>query len=287
MPIEEENIENIVSIVLDPKLEDFERLLSLDLFADHSKRSNYLIRLEPLLIEPSSQVRKKFAYILRKVASPLALKFLILLLDDENPSVRQEAIQSLGFVGDRTIVPKLLEKLKDDNSLVRYEAAVTLTALGWSPNNKEENILFLIAREKWRELETISDLSPEIFYPYLRDSDDNIRAHVAQLLGDLHDENALNLLFDLLVNDSSYEVRELSSKAIAKIGTRKSITLLNQAASHDDWFVRKCVAQALGSFISKSAIETLLNLAKDDNYYVQRSAQESLEHIAKLAKKRK
>ncbi|MHA1853411.1 MAG: HEAT repeat domain-containing protein, partial [Candidatus Heimdallarchaeaceae archaeon] len=244
MPIEEENIENILSIILDPKLEDFGRLLSLDLFADHSKRSDYLIHLEPLLLEPSSQVRKKFAYILRKVASPLALKFLILLLDDEDSSVRQQAIQSLGFVGDKTIVPKLLEKLKDDNSLVRYEAAVTLTTLGWAPSNKEENMLFLFAREKWQELESIPDLPPEVFYPYLHDTDDNIRAHVVELLGNLHDENALDLLFDLLTNDSSYEVRELSSKAIANIGTKKSIMLLNQAALHDDWFVRKCVAES-------------------------------------------
>jgi HEAT repeat protein len=58
-----------------------------------------------------------------------AVKPLIALLSDTRPHVRWEAAKALGKIGDPTSAPALVEALEDDDSNVRWLAAVGLAAM--------------------------------------------------------------------------------------------------------------------------------------------------------------
>ena len=63
----------------------------------------------------------------------LALDEITARMDDPYPEIREEAARALGRIGSRTVVEKLVERLRDDHSSLRVVAAIPARSPPWSP----------------------------------------------------------------------------------------------------------------------------------------------------------
>ena len=193
--------------------------------------------------EPDSEVRATVAEALGYMGSRQAIEPLALALRDRDEAVKIAAARSLGYMGDnRALEPLILalsdvddrvrhaalEALKDPGDAVRGRlvdalrsgdekfragAAEALSASGWVPENGGEEALYLMARDRWAEVERIgADALPA----------------VAEAL-----------------SDPSIEVRTNAARTIARIGGDAAIAPLIRALEDDALAVRKRAEQAL------------------------------------------
>jgi len=193
--------------------------------------------------EPDSEVRATVAEALGYMGSRQAIEPLALALRDRDEAVKIAAARSLGYMGDnRALEPLILalsdvddrvrhaalEALKDPGDAVRGRlvgalrsgdekfragAAEALSASGWVPENGGEEALYLMARDRWAEVERIgADALPAV-------------------------AGALS--------DPSIEVRTNAVRTIARIGGDAAIAPLIRALEDDALAVRKRAEQAL------------------------------------------
>ncbi len=199
--------------------------------------------IESLHREPDEEVRATVAEALGYMGSRQATEPLALALRDRSEKVKVAAARSLGYLGDSSAIRLLVSALGDVDDRVRYAAlnalkdpegtvrdhlvealrskdedlrrgvAETLEAVDWLPANSEEKTLYLVARDRWAEVERIG-------------------------------EHALPILSELL-DDRSIEVRANAVKTIARIGGDDAIAPLIRALQDDAVVVRKRAERAL------------------------------------------
>jgi hypothetical protein len=133
-------------------------------------------------------------------------KLTLLLRDDESSEVRWAAAIALGEIGDPAAVPVLVQALLDPDKYVRYGISLALDELQWSPGNPEESAYYLIAGQRWEEIESQSDLPSRPFIHHLKDRDPGIRARCAEMLGRLRTPEAKEAC-SVVLRDQDGEVR--------------------------------------------------------------------------------
>lgn len=121
---------------------------------------------------------------------PLAALMLRSFLDDPNPSVREEVVESLGALGGATGVAGLGYALFDDNVVVRRIAIETLAELATDD---------AVAALAW----TLDDDSSEL------------RELAADELGDIDSDIAITLLQRFLA-DNHHRVRKIATKHLVR-----------------------------------------------------------------------
>ena len=193
--------------------------------------------------EPDSEVRAAVAEALGYMGSKQAIEPLALALQDRSETVKIAAARSLGYIGSLRAIEPLVLALNDMDDRVRYAAlealkdpgqtmrshlvkalrttdgefragvAEALEAGGWEPETAEEQALYLIALNRWAEVEQAG-------------------------------AEALPVLIEVL-SDPSLEVRTNAVRAIARIGGEEAIAPLIQALQDDALGVRKRAERAL------------------------------------------
>ncbi len=89
-------------------------------------------------------IRKKAIEALGELKANEAIEHLIRVLKmDENAEVRKEAVRVLGIVGDESVIPPLVEALKDESFDVKIEAINSLKRIGYK---KITDLPFLISK---------------------------------------------------------------------------------------------------------------------------------------------
>ncbi|MDK2990626.1 MAG: hypothetical protein PWR16_2155 [Methanoculleus sp.] len=227
---------------------------------------------ESLRREPDSAVRAAVAEALGYMGSSRVIEPLALALRDRDEAVQIAAARSLGYIEDlRAIEPLILalgdvddrvryaalEALKDPGDTTRrhligalrsgdaaFRAGVTeaLEAGGWKPETGEEQTLYLMALDRWAEVEQVG-------------------------------ADALPVLAEAL-SDPSIEVRTNAVRAIARIGGRGAVAPLIRAFQDDALVVRKRAERALVGMGDAVILE--LNLAIG---MVRPEAREGLQRI--------
>ncbi len=173
---------------------------------------------------------------------------LIIALKNEDYIVRKEAARSLTRVGDESAVEALIEALKyesweDDYTVlisVRESAADALGNIG--------------------DKRAITPLINSLF----GDSDEEVRWKAASALGKIGDLSAVDPLIDAL-EDKSWGVRKNATNALGDIGDKKAFNPLLKALNDKDGHVRKYAAVALGKINDERAIKPLVNALNDED----------------------
>jgi len=254
----------------------------------------------------SPAIKKGVAAALGKIGDARAVEPLIQTLMRDDWHVGRIAVHALGMMGDcavETLIPvfregsetawrgavaalvmigspardRLPAALADEHYRVRAGAAETLDRLGWTPRNAVETAWYLIAKEQWVNLTGLGDPAIEPLISMLIDEDDSIRRRAAAVLGEMGDARAVQPLIQLL-RDDFYSNRRSAAAALIKIG-RASVPLLVQALSDKDEDVRRRAAAALGEISDSSALDGLGKALLDENWHVQKAAQEAREKI--------
>ena len=275
--IENDDVDALLESLKD---EDYHvRIFTINSIVDNPGMKQTVPVLIKMLKEDVTLVRSRIAWALGKIGDERTINPLILALNDEEPDVRKNATRSLGDMMVFDAIPTLVNKLEDTSWEVRSESIVVLEHLGWVPSSEKEEVLSLIAKEKWEKLLEQENIDEQLLEYFIDDPDKDVRSKIAWILGEIRSNSSVTLLFNLLMNDNFQDVKEQAASAIAKIGGNEGLTLLKQALESENWFIRKCATSALGYSRDILVVDILENLLEDDNRFISESAKEALERI--------
>lgn len=118
---------------------------------------------------------------------------------------------------------------------------------------------------------------------YLKDEDEDFRAKVADCLGDIKSNIATSPLIEALNNEHD-ETRELSAKALGKIGDEHAVDkLVSKIENDSSTYVITASLTSLGFILNNkktfSKLQSIIELLKADNESVHRSAATALGKI--------
>lgn len=169
------------------------------------------------------------------------------LLKDPDWVVRREAAITLGEMGDERCVAPLCSALRDGDWQVREVAIEGLGQIG-SP-------------------------AVELLIRLLRDWD--VRKYVIVALGKIRDERVLDPLMLQLKND---EFKDDATNALVELG-EPSISRLVTALKDKNEMVQKQAILALGRIKSAEAINPLIDMLADKDWFTRLTAAAALESI--------
>jgi HEAT repeat protein len=177
--------------------------------ADALVGMKYQIAIDPLIQALNDKngdiFRKRAGELLCRIGEPAVIP-LIHALKDKNRYIRFGAADSLSKMGDERAIKPLLVVLKDKDSYIRLEAAKALDNIGWESKGGQENVYYLIAKAKWKEVSKIGKLAVIPLIQALKDGELDLRYEAAETLGEIGDERALEQLNNTL-KDENEDVR--------------------------------------------------------------------------------
>jgi HEAT repeat protein len=226
-------------------------------------------------------------------ASTIATGPMIAILRDRERFARQQAVETLGMLGDPKVVQTLVMCLKDEDPIVRHRSAAALAKLEYEPATPEDRIILLIAKRDWEQLAKSGPLAVEpliarlgdkgwgvrkqtlgptrVELEYISGQDWYVRSGAAEALGQLGDTRATQPLLACLQDIESYvHARITAAKALGSIGDRRAIPDLVKCLP--DWPARKTLRStlsALGWYPSTDTEKVYWSLAGDNVSWLQ------------------
>jgi len=225
----------------------------------------YLI--ESIQEDTNEEVRLKATWALGEIGSLEATDALIMALGDENGSVRKTAAQALGMIGDLRAVPYLIEAIEDGDWQVRKFAAVALGKM-----NDERTIPILLeamddedADVRWKAMLALAKFGESAVKPLIKafkTENWSVRARIAEVIGKIGGEKALNALIGLLIGhtrDKNRHVRAKAAEALGRIGDERALEALRHAQKDEFIFVKDKAEIAIHKILRKHEKTRILN----------------------------
>ena len=198
--------------------------------------------------------------------------------------VRLQAAERLGYFGDKTAAPALLDALHDDTLAVRFAAARSLAGLGDPAHVEPVLLAFDVPGEmnQRRVAEIINDFGPAATGALLEIVRDN---------GEKYSESVLNTAVRVLgmrrvgeaagpvatlLKSPEFRVRLNAVRTLGQLGDRTVIPEIAALATDPSWEVRNMVAQALGKLRASQNIPALTAALADEAWWVRYSAANAL-----------
>lgn len=173
---------------------------------------------------------------------------LLAMLHHENYKVRETAAIELGTLGDKRAVEPLITILETDEEkrtipagfydvyAVREAAAIALGEIGdkraIQPLIQSFALGYGLREKAVKALVRIGTASAKSLRSVLNDSDWQVRVGAVEVLGEIKDQGAVDLLIARLKDDEDV-VRYTSAAALGKIGDKRAIGPL-KAANYED-----------------------------------------------------
>ncbi|MDH4185971.1 MAG: HEAT repeat domain-containing protein [Nitrospira sp.] len=199
----------------------------------------------PVPAELSAELTEEVVLEEEKVKDEIEIQ--VDLLKDPDWVVRREAAITLGEMGDERCVEPLCSALRDGDWQVREVAIEGLGQIG-SP-------------------------AVDMLIRLLRDWD--VRKYVIMAMGKIRDERVLDPLMLQLKND---EFKDDALNALVELGEPSVSRLVNALKDKDD-VVQKQAIMALGRIKSAEALDPLIGMLADKDWFTRLTAAAALEAI--------
>jgi HEAT repeat protein len=211
----------------------------------------------PLLKDKEPEVRIDAALALGQFGDPGTFsKIVDLLLDDPEIEVRQATAQALGRTGNSTVLPYLMDAMRD--------------SFWWY--GREEAIQVLLDA-----IESFGSSAIDPLIDALADVEGTVRRYAATSLGRLGDPRAIESL-GMALYDLHHEVGTAAALALSQIGPA-SFEILAEAVHHPEAGIRENVARAFGKLNDNRVAPILLELIHDPDRTVQKQVVLSLAEL--------
>jgi len=159
-----------------------------------------------------------------------SVPILIEKFEDVN-NVRREAVQALVKIGRKnngSILPRLIDCLDDNSTLIRWGAAFTIGSLGKYAKEDVNTIISHIESEEessvrkklvWAlgKIRIRNDAVLDTLSRAAQDQKSEVRYKAAQALGRIGGEKAIDILLTILLNDETVNVRATAAEAFKKV----------------------------------------------------------------------
>lgn len=164
-------------------------------------------------------------------SEPKAIETLISVLDCEDLFMCKKAADSLKNSGNDAI-PLLLDAMTTGGHS-RTHIAYALETLSWVPETERDIIYYLIAKEKWDEIEKIGEQAIEVLAELLKDSDPESRVSALEMIEKIGGKTAIQPLI-LALGDTDTAIRKKAEDALLGKGKAVVPYLEKVAADTDD-----------------------------------------------------
>ncbi len=231
--------------------------------------------LDHTLTDPESEIRHEAAGILSDLRDLRALPPLIRALSDPNEAVQETAIKGLKKLDDRTAINSLVPKLINGTDAIRWHAGIALKSLGWKPSTDAEQIHYLVATGKIKQLASFGSDAVKPLVEILRRGVNDKKIAALNVLGEIGDPTAVKPMQGLL-RDPDPLVRSAAVYAFERANFQEAIATLIPVLKDTARNVRLAAALALGSVGDAQAVEPLIKLLDDKDWEIRRAALESL-----------
>lgn len=223
--------------------------------------------LKESLTHPVPDVRRAAAVALGQLGDGSMVPALIEALRDGDTYECQAAAEVLGQLGDASAVPALIDVLRDGDN---HEYRVAATALGRLGDASAVPALIEALRDRdayegrlaaWA-LGQLGDASAvPALIEALRDRDYTLRTAAAAVLGQLGDASAVPALIDTLKDPMAMaETQEAAAAALGQLGDVSAVPVLTHALRERDSGLQRAVARALDQL--RDALRSLLEILK-------------------------
>ncbi len=187
----------------------------------------------------------------------------------------------MGRIGDVRAASALKAALKDQDRVVRANAALALGRLG-TPEAAPALVEILTFGDQWARFDAarlLSSLGDTEVVPTLigamKSGDEFVRRNAAFSLGLLGDTRAMACLEAALADDSE-QVRANSASSLGGLGYHQIVPVLITALDRDDVDTRADAAEVLGLLGNQEAVTPLVSKLSDSEPQVRVKAIESL-----------
>ncbi|MEK6408415.1 MAG: HEAT repeat domain-containing protein [Acidobacteriota bacterium] len=236
-----------------------------------------------------ADIRNRAAIILKKLDPRAALAAHIEALKDRNASVRSSAALSLGsFAYNATVVPALIEALKDPDNRVRYMAAQSVIRVHAEP---KQVIPILIAALKDQDPQVRSEavsalgaVGPDAkaavpaLIDSLGDRNADVLRHTIDALGKISTEATANVIIPRLVrllNRRDRGIREAAIGALAAIGEPAAPSLAKLLMGQDSYLQVKTYY----ALVAHGDVSTLIAALKSRDQNLRSLIVEAIDEI--------
>jgi HEAT repeat protein len=186
------------------------------------------------------------------------------LVKDNDRSVRRDAAEALGKIGDARAVEPLITALKDkDGILLNTSAAEALGRIGDA--HAIEPIVKILKEIDISRVNTVQvalikfgNSAIEPLIALLNDNNYFVRIRAIQALGMIRHARAVEPLIATL-KDNKRDVRENAAEALGKIGDARAVDPLVALLKDNEQDVRSSAAYALGNIGGQRAVQELVS----------------------------
>lgn len=180
------------------------------------------------------------------------------MLQDDDVSVRKEALKNLDGVKDESIIEPLIEACKDEKSVIRFAAADILGEIGDSAVDK-------------------------LIENFVKESGSNKR-FIAFALKRTNNPKSIDYFADA-VSDEDFGVRKIAIRALGELNAADKLDIIAKGLEDEDWGVRSETVQALGDLATEESVALIKEARrkeKDDRF--KKSCNKSIKKAEKIMK---
>lgn len=182
-----------------------------------------------LVESPDGQVRVFSALMLAQEFRDVhALPGLHEALSSLDRQGRGDAADAIWEIGDSNPAG-LIRALHFERGVVRDSIVEALDLIGWIPDDVSNEVTYLIATRRWKELVPIGADAVPGLVSALADPDGNVRRGAIWALGMIGDDRAVPFLIDMLADtsgdmfDIGVRVCDTAAAALERIGTPQAV----------------------------------------------------------------
>jgi HEAT repeat protein len=188
-------------------------------------------------------------WLLDKLGDPVAIRPVMAARGTGEPAIWQRVVTEAVEAGDRTIAGSLIAALQNDDPRVREAAVEALAALGG--RDAVIPVAELMSDPNWEvrlaAASTLARIGPsatDLMATAMREGNRNVRAGMANLLGKLQASEAVDALVQAL-EDPGRLVRANAAEALGRTGDPHAVNPLIRVMDDPDRGVRNNAAAAL------------------------------------------
>ncbi|MGI6502487.1 MAG: HEAT repeat domain-containing protein [Candidatus Methanoculleus thermohydrogenotrophicum] len=270
--------------------------------------------IESLHREPDSEVRATVAEALGYMGGRQVIEPLTLAMQDRDEEVKIAAARSLGYIGDRRAVESLIRGLSDVDDRVRHAALEALKDPGghgagitwparsvqrmkssgpglpkrWkrqagSRGPDEELALYLMALDRWAEVERVGEGALPALTGALSDPSIEVRANAVKIIARIGGEESRAPLVEAALRDDTPVVRLRAERALVDMG-EAAIPALTGALSDPSIEVRADAVRIIARIGGEESRAPLVEAAlRDDAPMVRQRAERALVDMGEAA----
>ncbi len=233
------------------------------------------------LFKQSTVSKAALIHILLQHKDTLDPRALIKLIDDIDKENRQAYFKLIEHVANDAIVPELKVLVEHDDPAVRQFAVRLLASF---PSEDSRDILLRLLQDPHKVvryaalggLGTLSvPVSAEPITALLKDPDMTVQAKAIETLVKIDDPDTVGYLITILEDESEY-IRRAAVEVLNEVGNANAVKDLIRALKDRDWWVKVRAADALGNIGGPRVVEAVFELIKDEDEFLRRTAVEIL-----------